>query len=203
MENESPDQTMQPTAGRRTASLLMTKTRSFQAICALNLNRSYSQLERVQPKETMISSPLAQKYTILIASIAILTVGAIVPQYSLASVGEQQNVIHQLRIYEIFDSNKKAFHDRFRDHAMRIMAKYDFKIVATWESKKDNQTEFIYLLEWPDKETMTDRWEKFLHDQEWIKIKKETGEVYGPLVGEIQDRTLYLTDYSPRQTLAK
>jgi hypothetical protein len=50
---------------------------------------------------------------------------------------------------------------------------------------------------------MTDRWDKFLHDQEWIKIKKETGEVYGPLVGEIQDRILYLTDYSPRTALAK
>ena len=86
---------------------------------------------------------------------------------------------------------------------MRIMAKYDFKIVATWESKKDNHTEFIYLLEWPDKETMTDRWDKFLRDQEWIKIKKETGEINGPLVGEIQDRTLYLTDYSPRKALAK
>jgi hypothetical protein len=86
---------------------------------------------------------------------------------------------------------------------MRIMAKYDFKIVATWESKKDDRTEFVYLLEWPDKETMTDGWKKFLQDQEWIKIKKETGEVNGPLVGEIQDRTLYLTDYSPRQVLAK
>lgn len=50
---------------------------------------------------------------------------------------------------------------------------------------------------------MTDRWEKFLHDEEWIKIKKETGETYGPLVGEIQDRALYPTDYSPRQISAK
>ena len=48
---------------------------------------------------------------------------------------------------------------------------------------------------------MAGRWEKFLRDQEWIKIKK--GEMYGPLVGEIQDRTLYLTDYSPRKALAK
>ena len=151
----------------------------------------------------MISSPAAQKYRLLIASIVILIVGVIVPQRSLISASEQQKVIHQLRIYEIFDSNKKAFHDRFRDHAMRIMAKYDFKIVATWESKKENRTEFVYLLEWPDKETMTDRWDKFLRDQEWIKIKKETGEMYGPLVGEIQDRTLYLTDYSPRRALAK
>jgi NIPSNAP protein len=143
------------------------------------------------------------KPRILIASIVTLAVGVIVPQLSLASAGEQQNVIHQLRIYEIFDGNKKAFQDRFRDHAMRIMAKYDFKIVATWESKKDNRTEFVYLLEWPNEETMTDRWDKFLDDQEWIKIKKETGEVYGPLVGEIQDRTLYPTDYSPRKALAK
>jgi hypothetical protein len=122
---------------------------------------------------------------------------------SWASAAEPQNVIHQLRIYEIFDSNKKAFHDRFRDHAMRIMAKYDFNIVAVWESKKDNRTEFVYLLEWPDKKTMTDHWEKFLHDEEWIKIKKETGEKYGNLVGEIQDRTLELTDYSPRTVLTR
>ena len=33
------------------------------------------------------------------------------------------DVVHQLRIYEIFDSNKQAFHERFRDHAMRIMAR--------------------------------------------------------------------------------
>jgi hypothetical protein len=151
----------------------------------------------------MISSFAAQKYKILIASMVILTVGIIVPERLLASAGEPQKVIHQLRIYEIFDSNKKAFHDRFRDHAMRIMAKYDFKIVAAWESKKDNRTEFVYLLEWPDKETMTDRWEKFLRDPEWIKIKKETGEISGPLVGEIQARTLYLTDYSPQKALAK
>jgi hypothetical protein len=50
---------------------------------------------------------------------------------------------------------------------------------------------------------MTDRWEKFLHDEEWVKIKKETAETYGSLVGGIQDRTLYLTDSSPRQVLAK
>ena len=151
----------------------------------------------------MIHSAAAHKYRLLIVLTVILTVGVIVPQRSLSRTDEQQSVIHQLRIYEIFDSNKKAFHDRFRDHAMRIMAKYDFKIVATWESKKDNRTEFVYLLEWPDRETMTDRWEKFLRDQEWIKIKKETGEMYGPLVGEIQDRTLYLTDYSLRKALAK
>jgi len=151
----------------------------------------------------MIPSTAVRKYGRLTVLIVILTVGIIVPQRSVLRAEEQQTVIHQLRIYEIFDSNKKAFHDRFRDHAMRIMGKYDFKILATWESKRDNRTEFVYLLEWPDRETMSDRWKKFLRDQEWIQIKKETGEMYGPLVGEIQHRTLYLTDYSPREALAK
>jgi NIPSNAP protein len=168
-----------------------------------DLTRHYGQFWKAQRNEVVIPSFAAQKYRIVVASIVILMVGVIVSHRSLKSASEPQNVIHQLRIYEIFDSNKKAFHDRFRDHAMRIMAKYDFRIVATWESKKDDRTEFVYLLEWPDKETMADRWKKFLRDEEWIKIKRETGEMYGPLVGEIQDRTLYLKDYSPRKVLAK
>ena len=57
----------------------------------------------------MIRSPAAHKYRLLIVLTVILAVGVIVPQSSLLRAGEQQSVIHQLRIYEIFDSNKKAF----------------------------------------------------------------------------------------------
>ncbi|WP_226467508.1 NIPSNAP family protein [Luteimonas panaciterrae] len=110
------------------------------------------------------------------------------------------DVIHQLRIYEIFDGNKQQFHERFRDHAMRIMARYDFKIVATWESKNEDRTEFVYLLEWPDKQTMDDRWAKFMADQEWSDIKKASRK-YGAMVGEIESRTLVPTEYSPRTRL--
>jgi hypothetical protein len=109
--------------------------------------------------------------------------------------------IHQLRIYEIFDNNKQAFHDRFREHAMRIMKKYDFDIVAMWEAKNGERTEFVYLLQWPDEATMKDRWAKFMADQEWSDIKKQTAAKHGQLVGEIQDRTLHLTPYSPRKEL--
>jgi hypothetical protein len=111
--------------------------------------------------------------------------------------------VHQLRIYEIFDHNKQAFHDRFRDHAMRIMKKYDFHILAMWEAKNGARTEFVYLLEWPDEATMKDRWTKFMADQEWSAIKKETAAKHGSLVGEIQDRTLRMTDYSPQELRQK
>jgi len=110
--------------------------------------------------------------------------------------------IHQLRIYEIFDDSKQAFHDRFRDHAMRIMARYDFHIVATWETSHEGRTEFAYLLEWPDEATMQDRWNRFRADQEWSDIKAAT-RGQRPLVGEIADRTLRLTPYSPRSSLLR
>lgn len=112
-----------------------------------------------------------------------------------------RDVIHQLRIYEIFEHNKQAFHDRFRDDAARIMAKYDFKIVAMWESRTPERTEFVYLLEWPDEATLKDRWAKFMADQEWKDIKKRTGAKHGVMVGDIEDRTLRLTDYSPQRRL--
>jgi hypothetical protein len=48
-------------------------------------------------------------------------------------------MIHQLRVYEIFEHNKAAFHARFRDHAVRLMRGYGFTIVAMWESRSDDR----------------------------------------------------------------
>lgn len=104
--------------------------------------------------------------------------------------------IHQLRIYEIFENNKAAFHARFRDHAARIMRKYDFDIVAMWEAKSPERTEFVYILAWADQATMEDRWVKFMADQEWSDIKKRSAAEHGTLVGDIESRVLRLTDYS-------
>ena len=106
-------------------------------------------------------------------------------------------MIHQLRIYEIFEKNKEAFHNRFRDHASRIMKSYSFNILAIWETRTGDRTEFVYLLAWPDEQTMRRAWEKFKADEEWKQIKKTTNARYGDLVGEIQDRTLIPTSYSP------
>src|ERR1043165_9042026 len=70
-------------------------------------------------------------------------------------------MIHQLRIYEIFETNKDAFHARFRDHAARIMERYGFDIVAMWEAKGPERTEFVYLRRWPDEQTKTRAWTAF------------------------------------------
>ena len=55
-------------------------------------------------------------------------------------------MIHQLRIYEIFERNKAAFHARFRDHAAPIMARHGFRIMAMWETASAGRIEFAYIL---------------------------------------------------------
>lgn len=50
---------------------------------------------------------------------------------------------------------------------------------------------------------MNDRWSKFKVDQEWADIKRTTNQAGSPLLGEIEDRTLELTDYSPQRKLIR
>jgi hypothetical protein len=125
----------------------------------------------------------------------VLVAGTGLPRDSVAE--DDPQVVHQLRIYELFEDTREAFHERFRDHAQRIMERYDFRILAMWESQTAERIEFVYLLKWPDEETMKDRWAAFMADQEWSDIKAETSRLHGRLVGDIEDRTLLLTDYSP------
>ena len=107
-------------------------------------------------------------------------------------------MIQQLRIYEIFEKNKVAFHARFRDHAARIMqTRYGFRIAAMWETKIGDRTEFAYLPEWSDETTKTAAWSAFMADTEWSDIKRVTHAEHGLMVGQIEDRLLVPTEYSP------
>lgn len=109
--------------------------------------------------------------------------------------------IHQLRIYTLPKDNVGAFHERFKDHALRIMKKYHFNIVSIWQSEMDGKIEFVYLLEWKDKPSMEAAWKGFMADEEWKDIKKKTSALHGNFVDTIEDRTLILTDYSPQRSL--
>ncbi|RXM53076.1 MULTISPECIES: NIPSNAP family protein [unclassified Chryseobacterium] len=111
--------------------------------------------------------------------------------------------VHQLRIYEIPKENRQVFLNRFRDHALRIMKKYGFNIVSIWESEYEGKTEFVYLLEWKDENTMKMAWQGFMADKEWKDIKAETAKLHGNFVNNIEDRILKLTEFSPEKKLLK
>lgn len=98
--------------------------------------------------------------------------------------------VYQLRIYEIFEHNNTAFHDRFRDHAAPIMARHGFDIAAMWEARGESGPEFVYLLRWPDEAAMAERWAGFMADEEWSRIKDESAARHGRLVGRIENRVM-------------
>ncbi len=106
-------------------------------------------------------------------------------------------MIHQLRIDEIFDENRDAFHARLRDRAARLMRKDGFHILDMWETRTDRRLEFVYLLEWADDREREARWKAFMSDHEWSDIKRETGAKHGTMVGAIEDRLLRRPDYPP------
>jgi len=105
-------------------------------------------------------------------------------------------MIHQLRIYKIEKSLKEVFDKRFQEHAWRIMKSYGFSVAAMWYSEFDDQLEFVYILEWPDREAMQKQWEAFMADIEWEDVKKKSREQYGEMVlGKARDQILEDTSW--------
>jgi hypothetical protein len=105
--------------------------------------------------------------------------------------------LQQLRIYEINRANRDAFHQRFQDHALRIMQRHGFSVVDMWESDTGEKLQFVYVLSWPDRATMDARWKAFLADEEWIEIKRRTAAESGELVREANGQPLVRVSYSP------
>lgn len=71
-------------------------------------------------------------------------------------------------------------------------------MLNTWESVSNDRLEFIYLLSWENENAMKQAWEGFMKDQEWKDIKAETSKTHGIFVNNIEEKTLILTDYSPK-----
>ena len=97
----------------------------------------------------------------------------------------RSEMIHQLRPYQLTEEGKTEFEHRFRDHAARIMQRYGFNILGAWQGTGTDDSEFLYLLEWPDEAAMKSGWEGFLADEEWLSVRSSA-----KLVNAIQDRYL-------------
>jgi hypothetical protein len=64
---------------------------------------------------------------------------------------------------------RSAFHERFRDHTIRIMQTYGFDILDAWETLTDERRGFVYPL----------AWSRFRQDEEWKEIKRTTAQKHG------------------------
>lgn len=131
-----------------------------------------------------------------VPAIAIAAILALAP-VTVALAADHPAPLQQLRIYEIPRANEGVFHNRFRDHALRIMARHGFAVRSIWRSEHADKVEFVYLLDWPDVSAMDAAWAAFLADPEWIAIKKETAARDGKYVESVAVRTLEPVAWSP------
>lgn len=139
--------------------------------------------------------------TLAIAALAIALLAPLAaPAATAPAVGPAP--VQQLRIYEVPRANEAVFHQRFQGHAMRIMARYGFRIRSIWRSEHEGRVEFVYLLDWPDVSAMDAAWAAFLADPEWIAIKKETAARDGKYVESVAARTLEPVAWSPDRAKA-
>lgn len=107
------------------------------------------------------------------------------------------NMIYELRRYELFPHNKKAFHDRFQNHVLRFFEKYNFKLIGAWDVEIGDGPEFTYLLAWPDLNSRQTAWAAFNTDTDWAAIKAQTHEDHGQLVAKTHSEIVRPTNYSP------
>jgi hypothetical protein len=66
----------------------------------------------------MIHTKTFLRVVLVIVFIVVMSTTIGLSQTPRKGVKATGSVIHQLRIYEIFDGNKTAFHERFHDHAI-------------------------------------------------------------------------------------
>lgn len=106
-------------------------------------------------------------------------------------------MIYEERVYEIPNAVRKAFHERFEQHAMRIMKNYGFEVVGAWDEVIGDMQNFVYILAWRDMGARQDAWAKFNNDAEWAQIKIDSAKAHGQLVAKTSNRILSPTAYSP------
>jgi hypothetical protein len=109
-------------------------------------------------------------------------------------------VIYELRTYWAAPGKREALHNRFRTLTMRIFARLDMQVVGFWtpDPITSDTGDLVYIMAFPDRDTMQDAWNRFRADPEW-QAGKLASEQDGLLAAKVTSTVLLPTDYSPIQ----
>ena len=106
-------------------------------------------------------------------------------------------MIYELRTYIIPAGRMVDILDRFRTKTMDIFARHGFEIIGFWTVTEPHaDRELVYLLRWESEAASDAGWAAFRDDPEWIETCRVT-EANGPIVEEVEEKTMVATDFSP------
>ena len=105
--------------------------------------------------------------------------------------------VQELRIYDAVPGKLPALNDAFANHATGFFRKHGMAEIGYWNELIATNHKLIYMLGYPSLEDREKSWEAFRADTDRLKVRAEVTK-NGPLVANIRNVILQLTDYSPR-----
>lgn len=107
-------------------------------------------------------------------------------------------MIYELRTYTASPGKIEQLHQRFREVTLKLFERHQMRLVGFWTPVAEDGPgdQLIYMLAFPDRESVAARWAAFRADPDWIKAKAES-ERDGVLTALVESRLLESTDYGP------
>ena len=105
-------------------------------------------------------------------------------------------MIHELRIYTAMPGRLPDLVKRFETDTLRVFEKHGIRQAGFWTVLVgDSNQKLYYLLQWDSLADREKRWNAFVADPEWIKIRAET-ESNGQITESINNCFLQPTSFS-------
>lgn len=107
-------------------------------------------------------------------------------------------MIYELRTYTASPGKVEQLHRRFREVTLALFERHGMRLVGFWTPVAEDgpSDQLVYLLAFPDRDSVTARWAAFRADPDWIAAKAES-ERDGELTARVESRLLESTDYGP------
>lgn len=107
-------------------------------------------------------------------------------------------MIYELRTYTASPGKIEPLHQRFREVTLGLFERHEMRVVGFWTPAAGDgpSDQLVYLLAFPDLESMAARWDAFRADPDWIAAKADS-ERDGALTALVESRLLESTDYGP------
>lgn len=106
---------------------------------------------------------------------------------------------YELRIYHCQPGRLPDLCSRFERHTIQLWAKHEIRPIGFWTVVLGGSSaDLYYMLEWRDMAEREQKWDAFLKDPEWLKVRTET-EKNGPLFSHVSNSLLTPTSFSKLQ----
>jgi len=104
--------------------------------------------------------------------------------------------VYELRIYHAAPGKLDDLNKRFRDHTVKLFAKYGMENIGYWTPADPSDNRLIYVLAHASRDAAKKTFAAFGADPEW-KAAQKASEANGKLVNKVESYFMQPTDYSP------